>query len=280
MSITNKIETFFNKLDKSEQTKKTYKTRLLKLVNDLNIKSIKSLKDTDKIDNYIKDLKPATQKLFLVPLYQFTKLKYYQDKYLNINKDLFKNQKDNKLTNKEKDNLISYKEFKKLKIKRKENEYKHILLELIKLPFTPRLEYRNIRFGKDDNKNNWIDLENKQIIINDYKTKNKHGKIVYELPTKKIINDLKKHKRFLKDNDYLLGREYSSNVFSKYLTNLMKEVSGKNINNNLLRKIKGNHFINNKKIQKMSLNEKDDFFNKHFQHDYTTAIAYYKKVDI
>ena len=44
-----------------------------------------------------------------------------------------------------------------------------------------------MRFGKDDDKGNWIDLDREMIILNDYKTHGKYGKIEYKLKTKTIV---------------------------------------------------------------------------------------------
>jgi hypothetical protein len=288
MSLLDKIE---EKLEgKSILTKKNYKIRIKKLIEGIGFNE-NSFSFTDKyeeIQNYLDTKSPSIKKqtyqVLMIISNDNKSKEYWKQQLIDINKELNTEVDKNILTDKERDNYITYPELKKLKIKKRKNEIKYILLELIKLPFTPRTEYKEMKFGKDDDVNNWIDLERGVIILNKYKTQPEYGKLIYELP-KQMLNKLKQHKKYIEKNhlhDYLLGDKVSQENYSRFLTNMFKEITDKEITNNLIRKIKGNYFYTKRaKIDlKLPENKKDEWYINHFQHSYNIAMKYYKKLDL
>lgn len=274
------VEKIFNEKFKPS-TAKTYINRIKKLLQELNYKgkSLRFVNNIDKIENVLQNKSISVKKGTFVALSHLSKGKikvYWTSKYKTINSDIFKNQKERILTIKDKENIITYPELKKLIYDKKKDYTKYILLKLLQQPFNIRNEYRRLKFGEDNNKDNFIDLNKGVIILNDYKTKDKYGKQEIEL-NKGLLTNLKTYHKKTK-YEYLLGNEkMTSDKFSLLLTELFTELINKHITTNLLRKIIINDIVKKSKYQKLTETEKERFSEKYFGHSIEIMRLYYNK---
>ncbi len=128
---------------------------------------------------------------------------------------------------------------------------------------------------------------NGKLVFNDFKNVNKMGSQTFKVSgaTKTAIKNFLKlrHSRGI-DNDFLLisNRNFKGIVqkkFSDYLKAYFKRYTGKDINNNLLRKIYTNHLLNTEKYRNSDESQRNEF-HRRLLHDIKTASTIYRKINI
>jgi len=299
----------------------TYITNLYKICRELNNKSKKDcdLGDLSFLDNFdrvmktIKDETLNTRKNRLIAIVVSLKaidgdkelIEKYSEEMTKLAEESEERVKRQKLTDKQRENWVSYDELIKLaeklfdEIKKDEilkkekltrGEYTtlqdYILLRTY-LTFTWRNDFAEMKVIKsekeDDNKNNFL-LLNKgmpdKFILNQYKTDSKYGKKSVKIPSSlgKVI------KRFLKFNKsgYFLTlqdgiRAINSNGITKALNRLFEKHLGKTIGSSLLRHIVISHFRKNDPTIKQ-MEEKNKEIEDKFMHS-ASMNDQYRKID-
>lgn len=103
-----------------------------------------------------------------------------------------------------------------------------------------RLDYQELCIKPhDDNLGNIIHMESKTVILNNYKTAKTYGKYSFKISRETFI--------LIKKYFELTGETQLFDIsnFSKYTTKVLRIITGKEINQNLLRKLLVNHYNNN-----------------------------------
>ena len=161
--------------------------------------------------------------------------------------------RDNKKTEKQSREWISYNKVVELfkKNKNKLNDKDRLLMQFV-IQFPRRLDWRLMKLNKSGKKNmnsNYLNINRFGMpsSFQFFRSKSQD----YEQTTKKIPNKLKNNimnyirEKELKNGDLLFpnnsGNIHSADSFSKHITNLFEKITGKAINNNLWRHIVATH---------------------------------------
>ena len=270
--FTSQLEKTLLDQGKSQSTIKTYMNRLRKLNNDKNPTSLKFLRDIDNVKKYFEDKKftVASKKSFIGSIVTILKASSKKidnvavEKYKNfLSKDELDSISNDKKSQKQKDNWLSWDEVLEIKKKLKQkavissqedqvnkNEY-NLLLDNLVLSFYVNLAPRRSKdFAimkiqqpneKLNDTNNYLTLEN-HLVFNDYKTDKKYGK--QEI-------DISKNEELMEDlNLYLMHRKEQENEFNLLLkfngrrfneindiTRILNNIFKKNVSVNMLRAI-------------------------------------------
>tara|TARA_R100000541_G_scaffold58865_1_gene70895 strand:+ start:126 stop:1055 length:930 start_codon:yes stop_codon:yes gene_type:complete len=270
--FVNQLEKTLLDQGKSQSTIKTYMNRLRKLNNDKNPTSLKFLRDIDNVKKYFEDKKftVASKKSFIGSIVTILKASSKKidnvavEKYKNfLSKDELDSISNDKKSQKQKDNWLSWDEVLEIKKKLKQkavissqedqvnkNEY-NLLLDNLVLSFYVNLAPRRSKdFAimkiqqpneKLNDTNNYLTLEN-HLVFNDYKTDKKYGK--QEI-------DISKNEELMEDlNLYLMHRKEQENEFNLLLkfngrrfneindiTRILNNIFKKNVSVNMLRAI-------------------------------------------
>jgi hypothetical protein len=277
-----KITTLLNKFKKDELYENMSNSKKKGSFNII-IKLINNLPETNK-----KEIN-----------YKNKMLKLFKEKFDNVSKKITTNNKENKYTVKEINNLVNLDVLKSAIDYYKNSEklfdiQKYIYLRLLlSEDWTPRGDLRTLQviynYNDDDDKNNFILITDKiTIILNTYKTSNEYGKLKYTFEDNdirdEIVNFLELREKQNIYNDYLLltpGKKtpYKQSAFTKYGQKVFESALGKSITVDLYRKIKINEFMNRPNYNTFSENELDELHKILFQHSRYTALQHYKKIN-
>lgn len=201
-----------------------------------------SKETANKILEYIKGLKNKnTKKNYFKPILKYTKdrnpelYKKFYDEFLIVAKAKEKENKENKYTKSEKNKLVTWEDIKKLGLRKMETLNDKIFYQfIVKENLFLRLAIFNIKLKDyDENKDNYI--KDGILYMNDFKNINSMGKQQFKLlkKTRELIDKV--------DNDLLLDIGVDKNTKTNFYKRFFKKYLGKDINNNLLRKIYVNH---------------------------------------
>ena len=266
------LVSIFDKRDKpiSESSRKLYQRNLEKLNDEKPVTSLGFLTDVSKIMQTISKYKPTTQRSFIISICTVLKNnneKLYQTYFeilskmnsdLKVHVEKTEKQKDNWMGEDEITNI--YSKLKKLvpkKIKSKE-DYDAILNFMIMSLYVLQAPRRNIDYTlmkisseMSDKKYNYLDLNNKKFIFNNYKTQGTYLSTVVDVPDDlmriilmyvKVHPESKKLKN-KKYNIHFLSTFYGENIEkSASMTNILNKIFDKKIGSSMLR----NMYLTNK----------------------------------
>jgi integrase len=266
------LVSIFDKRDKpiSESSRKLYQRNLEKLNDEKPVTSLGFLTDVSKIMQTISKYKPTTQRSFIISICTVLKNnneKLYQTYFeilskmnsdLKVHVEKTEKQKDNWMGEDEITNI--YSKLKKLvpkKIKSKE-DYDAILNFMIMSLYVLQAPRRNIDYTlmkisseMSDKKYNYLDLNNKKFIFNNYKTQGTYLSTVVDVPDdlmRVILMYVKVHpeSKKLKNKKYnihFLSTFYGENIEkSASMTNILNKIFDKKIGSSMLR----NMYLTNK----------------------------------
>ena len=266
------LVSIFDKRDKpiSESSRKLYQRNLEKLNDEKPVTSLGFLTDVSKIMQTISKYKPTTQRSFIISI--CTVLKNNNEKlYQTYFEILSKMNSDLKVhvekTDKQKDNWMGedeitniYSNLKKSvpkKIKSKE-DYDAVLKFMIMSLYVKQAPRRNtdytlmrISSEMSEKKYNYLDLNNKKFIFNNYKTQGTYLSTVVDVPDdlmRVILMYVKVHpeSKKLKNKKYnihFLSTFYGENIEkSASMTNILNKIFDKKIGSSMLR----NMYLTNK----------------------------------
>ena len=253
----------------SDKTIQYYLDRAYRLNNNKKFTSIKFLRDTTIIIPLLKEnLSTATQKSYSGTL--ITLLGLYPNKLNKKAIDIYKNfiskkemdqyiLEQDKKTEKQSENWLNLDDLLEIKNKLTEQieqinfekklnqkEYLTILKNFILslyLNLAPRRssDYTLMKIGPDEDENyNYINLEKKELIFNQYKTKKTYGKQIIDISNnKELLEDLNLYLKYRKsDNDFLLiksnGKPFNQ---TNDMTKTLNQIFGKKISTQMLRNI-------------------------------------------
>jgi hypothetical protein len=258
----------------SESTLNLYLKNLKRLNDNNEIKSFNFLKEVNKITDKIERYKPNTRRTYIIsivsllkqePKYKKIFSKYY-DILLNYNKELKTNntksetQNENWITqdqvleiyNKLKEEANPLLDNKKLT----ESQYNQVLNWVILSLYVINPPRRNLdyllmkvvkKYNDDlDRKFNYLDLENKEFVFNNFKTQKTYKKQVVQIDDAlmTVINAyLKFHPscKLIKKkncNEYFLTNYFGANFESKNaITRVLNKIFDKKIGSSMLRNI-------------------------------------------
>ena len=266
------LVSIFDKRDKpiSESSRKLYQRNLEKLNDEKPVTSLGFLTDVSKIMQTISKYKPTTQRSFIISICTVLKNnneKLYQTYFeilskmnsdLKVHVEKTEKQKDNWMGEDEITNI--YSKLKKLvpkKIKSKE-DYDAILNFMIMSLYVLQAPRRNIDYTlmkisseMSEKKYNYLDLNNKKFIFNNYKTQGTYLSTVVDVPDdlmRVILMYVKVHpeSKKLKNKKYnihFLSTFYGENIEkSASMTNILNKIFDKKIGSSMLR----NMYLTNK----------------------------------
>jgi len=253
----------------SEKTIQYYLDRAYRLNNKKKFTSIKFLRDTNRIIPLLKEnLSTATQKSYSGTI--ITLLDLYPNKLNKKAIDIYKNfiskedmdqyiQEQDKKTEKQAENWLNLDDL--LEIKNKLNEQiekinfekklnqkeyltilKNFILSLY-LNLAPRRssDYTLMKIGPDEDESyNYLNLDKKELIFNQYKTKKSYGKQIIDISNnKELLEDLDLYLKYRKsDNDFLLiksnGKPFNQ---TNDMTKTLNQIFDKKISTQMLRNI-------------------------------------------
>lgn len=273
MNKINKIDEALSNRQLSENSKNLYKRNLLKLNDNKEIKNFNFLKNKDEVLTKIKDLKPTTQRSYIISICSIlrdnTKMKKTYDEYfellksyndtLRVNNEKSTTQEKNWITQEEV--LKVHKTLKEdiensLSKKRKINKQlfnkllNYMILSLYTL-IQPRRnkDYSLMRISSnmDDTNFNYLVIEKSHMkfILNNYKTEKKYHSVEIDIPDdlkQVILLYLKYHplKLELKNKEFNIpflvedGKELKS---STEITKILNKIFDKKISSSMLRSI-------------------------------------------
>lgn len=273
MNKINKIDEALSNRQLSQNSKNLYKRNLLKLNDNKDIKNFNFLKNKDEVLTKIKDLKPTTQRSYIISICSIlrdnTKMKKSYDEYfellksyndtLRVNNEKSTTQEKNWITQDEV--LKVHKTLKEdiensLSKKRKIDKqlFKKLLNYMILSLYTLIQPRRNkdyslmrISSNMDDTNFNYLVIEKSHIkfILNNYKTEKKYHSVEIDIPDELkqvILLYLKYHplKLELKNKEFNIpflvedGKELKS---STEITKILNKIFDKKISSSMLRNI-------------------------------------------
>jgi len=267
------LNNIFEQRDKpiSDSSKKLYTRNLMKLNNDQPITNFNFLKDPKSILNMIKEYKPTTQRSYIIAICTVLKNSKHQDLYnkyfeilsnfnnqLKVRTDKSEKQEKNWLSNDNIDKISN--ELKSMVVKKVRNkeEYNTLLNYMVLLLYTLHPPRRNIDYSlmkisnnMNDDMFNYLDMDKKQFIFNNYKTQHTYRSVVVPIENElmKVISlYLSNHpeKSKLKNKNYnvhFLKSFYNEDIkASQQITRILNKIFGKNIGSSMLR----NMYLTNK----------------------------------
>ncbi len=252
----------------SDKTIKMYLQRLYIINGKKKFTSLVFLRDTSSIIDYLKEnLSPSTQKSYSGTIISVLKLKptKWTEKVIPIYNSFISDEdikeiNQPKMSEKQKDNMISVEEINKIKndlekeasrIYRKpkidsKKDYDVLLRNLLLSFYTsipPRRtsDYALMKFGndKDDDFNYFTDDD--KLVFNNYKTKKTYGKQIIDVSkNKQLLKDFRMYMKHRRPNpeDFLLVR-WKGMKFNTIndVTRELNSIFGKNISASMLRNI-------------------------------------------
>ena len=271
----NKIDEALSNRQLSENSKNLYKRNLLKLNDNKEIKNFNFLKNKDEVLTKIKDLKPTTQRSYIISICSIlrdnTKMKKTYDEYfellksyndtLRVNNEKSTTQEKNWITQEEV--LKVHKTLKEdiensLSKKRKIDKqlFKKLLNYMILSLYTLIQPRRNkdyslmrISSNMDDTNFNYLVIDKKKnnmkFILNNYKTEKKYHSVEIDIPDELkqvILLYLKYHplKLELKNKEFnipFLVEDSKELKTSTEITKILNKIFDKKISSSMLRSI-------------------------------------------
>lgn len=276
---TNFKENLINGLKKknlSESSIKLYVNNLDKLNDHKPLKNLKCLEDIKKVEEIIEKYKPNTKRNFLIMICsilssienknkKMTKLyEDYYNKLIDINKTLKEKEKNNEMSETQKNNWIEWEEvnnkLKELKerietYKKKINESQfnvllsYLVLSLfVYIPPRRNLDYMKMKVVNNFNENfddnyNYYDLKNKKFIFNKFKTAKKEGQQLIDVPEdlQSVINKYLSFLPKIPKEGILLLQKYNGQPLTNTnaITLILNKIFGpdKKVSSSMLRHI-------------------------------------------
>lgn len=256
------IEDILKNKNLSKGSIELYTIKLKKLNDNKQINNLNFLKNSDVILKKIANLKPSTQRSYIISICSVLKAinekkyKKMQDMYLKILLKYNSELKDNtQITDKENKNWKTVEEISEIydKIKKdilndpsKEN-YQKLLLLTLYTKIAPRRskDYQLMKVVNNYNENmpkefNYLDLENHKFYFCNYKTARSYGIQSEDIPDNIFSIIVKYLKVFeLKNNDFLIVSPASNKEYTlkNSFTFLLNKIFGNKISVSMLRKI-------------------------------------------
>lgn len=263
------IKKLIKKMNESERNLKPstitfYINNLQRLHDNKPFTSLTFLNDMDKVLDRIKHLSLSTRKNYIksiIVVLSFFKTKEklhkkYQQYFYGVLIEEEKNIKEKMKKDDEdwmdwKQIIEVHNELKKevndIKVINNKNDYmKHIqymVLSLYVLIPPRRNEYIHLKISNEDYSNenfNYIDIDNKKMIFNNYKTKKHYGTQIIDIP-KELFKIIKNYLEFHPnkgDKDYFFLVTYDGSPFkTNKITKILNKVFKKNIGATKLRHI-------------------------------------------
>ena len=257
---------------KSASTIKTYMNRLRKLNNDKNPTSLKFLRDIDNVKQYFEDkhFTVASKKSFIGSIVSVLKASSKKidndavEKYKNfLSKEELASISNDKKTQKQKDNWLSWDEVLEIKKKLKQkavissqedqvnkNEYNTLLDNLVlsfyvNMPPRRSKDFAIMKIQQPNEElndtDNYLTLEN-YLVFNDYKTDKKYGKQEIDInKNAELMEDLNLYLMHRKEqeNEYNLLLKFNGRKFNEIndITRILNNIFKKNVSVNMLRAI-------------------------------------------
>jgi hypothetical protein len=267
------LNNVFQQRDKpiSDSSKKLYTRNLMKLNNDMPITNFNFLKEPKHILNMIKDYKPTTQRSYIIAICTVLKNSKNPNLYdmyfeilsnfnnqLKVRTDKSDSQKENWLSN---DNISKISDDLKSKVVKKvrnKEDYNILLNYMVLSLYNMHAPRRNIDYSlmkisnnMSDDKFNYLDMDKKQFIFNNYKTQGKYNSVILPIEDELmqvislyISNHPEKSK--LKNKTYnihFLKTFYNEDIIkSQDITRLLNKIFGKSVGSSMLR----NMYLSNK----------------------------------
>ena len=251
-----------NKRDISDNTKKTYFNNFKKINVLLDNPTLEEFKDINKVVKVSKNLGKQQQK------------QIYNILGLVLNDKRFK------MSDRQKEKLISYKKLKEKlkKIKKEDKDYLLAYLQVMPL-FTPRasdylkmkVAYKTEDINKTDNFIIYNEKKNISVILQKYKTAKFFGRIIHTF-NKKDSLVIKNH--LDKNNKPLVLFNYNRQSMHKKLNKLL------GISNSFIRTIKNDYLVKSKAFQKLSVESKKKKMIELFQHSLSEGESTYRKINL
>ena len=275
-STIEKLTDKFVKKGLSETTIKSYIGNLKKLNKDKPVKSLAFLKNKDEIMDLLHKYKDNTKRNFLITicavlngekLYKKSYDDYY-DMLMDKNKTLKSEEAKNEKNDKQKENWIEWEDVvskydelydKAMSIKtiKTSNDYNSFIDAIILGLYTDipprRNEYQNLVIGGD--KGNRILLDEKKMILDNFKTAKKEGSKSIDLPDKlvSLISSFVKKRGIEKGTSLFLDENGKPPSHSNYITRRLNGIFKKNVGSSMLR-----HIYLSSKYGKVQDSMKDD----------------------
>ena len=272
--MTNFLNNIFDKRDKpiSESSRKLYIRNLEKMNDNKEVTNVKFLQDTSRIISGISKYKPTTQRSFIISICTVLKnnddklYQFYFELLSKMNNDLKVNVEK---TDKQKANWIDQSEiniiFNELKKKATSNKNKnkegfdkvlnYLILSLYTLNMAPRrnIDYTLMKVSSDmtDTNFNYIDLQKKTFIFNNYKTQGKYNEVAVEI-NDDLLQVVYLYLKFHPDSKKLKNKKYDFHFLvnsngdpidkSQSMTTILNKIFNKKIGSSMLR----NMYLTNK----------------------------------
>ena len=279
----------------SQSSLKTYTSVLYNLhkhmtdgANPTNIEWYKT--NSSKIIIHLKDnVKKATRKSILSALYVLTKIPQYQEQMMKDAKDIHEEYKEQKKTEKQKENWLSVQEiedkYNKLLrqvqdiFKKKAIADVSIIIDYLLVAFLsghlfpPRrsLDYALLKWKNfDQNEDNYY--KRGKFYFNKYKTSDTYGLAKLDVP-KEVDSILKKWLK-INPSEYVLISSNNKPLSSSQITKMLNKIFGKDVSVNMLRHIYLTNYY--KGMPKLSNMEK---LASSMGHNVETALQNYVKID-
>ena len=278
-----------NRPNLSSSSVKTYISILSnlykKLNGDGNIEWFE--RENDEILKHLDDKNDQTRKTTLSALFILTNLKEYQTVMNTIMKKVNDNYKDQKMNEKQKDNLISVNEIKEkynllsadanLMLNKKKILNENVMMEFLLMSFLsgvlipPRrsLDYSEMKIRNYDVKTDNYYKGNK-FFFNKYKTVKTYGIQSLEIP-KELNNVLKKWIK-LNENDYMIYSSNGNKFTPPQITRTLNKIFGKKISTSMLRHI----YLTNVYKDVPQINQMESLADE-MGHSVSTAMEYIKR---
>ena len=241
-----------------------------------------------KILDYLNEnIRKSTRKSVLSALYVLTNRPEYHEQMIEDAKDINEEYREQRKTQKQEDNWISVQQIKdkydelltqvqKIFQKRAIGDVSTIMDYLlvaflggILIPPRRSLDYALLKWKNyDKNADNYYSRN--KIYFNKYKTSDKYGLTVIDVPTE--LNAVLKKWLKINPSDYVLVSTHMNPLSSSQITRMLNKIFGKQVSVNMLRHI----FLTNYYKDIPKLTEMQNVASK-MGHDVSTALEYVKK---
>ena len=241
------------------------------------------------LDYLMQNAKKSTRKSILSALYVLTKIPEYQDQMMKDAKDIHEEYKEQKKTEKQKENWLSVQEiedkYNKLLrqvqdiFKKKAIANVSIIIDYLLVAFLsghlfpPRrsLDYALLKWKNfDQNEDNYY--KRGKCYFNKYKTSDTYGLAKLDVP-KEVDSILKKWLK-INPSEYVLISSNNKPLSSSQITKILNKIFGKDVSVNMLRHIYLTNYY--KGMPKLSNMEK---LASSMGHNVETALQNYVKID-
>ena len=291
----------FNKLEGLKpNTIKTYKNAILKLCKEHcghdfeNLDFLNNFDEVMKTINKIQNLETRKTRINICVVllrnneYDENLVKQYQEQLQNLRKQIMDNYEENKKSEKENDNWISWEDVLKVREKVKKSiqtpfDFQKYVIMCIYTMLPPlRNTYTDVKIlhhSRHVKTGNYllITKKTKRFIFHEYKTENCYGRIETLVP-KDLSKVLDEWLKINKSDNLLVSADMetpmSNNAFTQLLQKIFLKYTDKKIGTQMLRKI----FISENVDGKMNFKNKKRIARK-MHHSFITQQCIYNKLD-